>query len=1282
MSANKFTSLTVEDHIRAKDMWAGTKERIATPMIIFDSAHGSQLRATYQPDVMLSPALFKCLDEPIVNALDQAQRCETTTEIRIDFDSATGRISIANNGEGIPCVSRKSTGHMLIPQFVFGVVFTGSNMKSDSSSTLGGTNGIGVKITNIHSLEFRVETHDRAHDRTFSQVWTNGMRDCGEPVVTRRVGEGTRITFLLDYANFRTPPAEFEPIVFTRVVWAAVYLAQLLPRTCIFWNGQKLNYTLQQCAQAVFMARAGAAQAAAIHVDIDCLRDAIIVASPDVKRYTMSIINGIMVPSGNHVDYVLDAIKSATKDLIAKRLRAKISATSEIPGIRAMATRLAVIILWRAPGVHWQSQSKDSAKFVAARLSALAPSTDFISRISSSLSDSIINKLDKMTGSRASSSTTANGPKIEIDKYTPARFAGTKQAAKCRLFLAEGDSAKSEVEAGISGVLNFDYFGVLSLRGVIPNVRKESIQETDQSGTARYKRSKKLIDNKFMTTLIQVLGLDFTKDYKNPQSRATLRYGGVIGCVDQDLDGVGNIFSLLLNLFHLYWPALFDAGYIRRLATPIIRAYPKVRRSTKQRSAAPTAAIPSAHQLVVKEFYSDEEYQSWVDSLEPEELAKYNVNYYKGLGTHGKDEIRQIMRNLQTQMITYQNDEDATETFEIYLGRNPALRREQLSQPPPDSDPDVERDLARDHVMPSSYHLLREAHAYQLDNLHRKINDIIGGTNQVSCKIINGSLKVFASGNDKHKVVELAGVISATENYHHGETSLQDAIVRRAFLAPGGNQLPLFLQHGQFGDREMGTDGAASARYIYVRFNTPINNVLYSPDDYALLDFHVDEGKRGEPHYFVPIVPMAILENVEVPAHGWNIRIYAREVMDVIANVRLLIKSNGAMTPRPMRPCCYPTGQLSHTLEDYPSWDEHGERVICDCTGRTYEALAAHDSDDEDEPQASTSASTPTIRAQFQWHGYIIERAATPRPETWSLGTYIWATPDTITITELPLGIWTKPYVKELEKIADREDSFIKKYLYRPNATCIDIQVTFNPDSIEFARRGLSLAEPGTQSPARLDDPIICALYLREHMADCINLMMPDESIKTFDSYTDVLAAWFPIRRGYYARRITRQQELRAMWILYYENVLRYISLVQSARATQSKIANIAHLTVDEAEAALASEKFVPLNIAALESPELKYEPNVAAKVRGPDASFAYILNLRERDITKDGYTKYQASLAREQAALSALNAKATSGTFPGATIWLEELDALERAINWGRETDWKYDEFGRYKYT
>ena len=76
-----------------------------------------------------------------------------------------------------------------------------------------------------------------------------------------------------------------------------------------------------------------------------------------------------------------------------------------------------------------------------------------------------------------------------------------------------------------------------------------------------------------------MIGLDYEKKYElTPQGDiefATLRYGKITAAVDQDHDGKGNIFGLIINYIILFWPALALRGFITRFNTPIVRLYPK-----------------------------------------------------------------------------------------------------------------------------------------------------------------------------------------------------------------------------------------------------------------------------------------------------------------------------------------------------------------------------------------------------------------------------------------------------------------------------------------------------------------------------------------------------------------------------------------------------------------------------------------------------------------------------------------------------------------------------------
>ena len=54
-----------------------------------------------------------------------------------------------------------------------------------------------------------------------------------------------------------------------------------------------------------------------------------------------------------------------------------------------------------------------------------------------------------------------------------------------------------------------------------------------------------------------------------------LNYGSITVVTDQDSDGIGNIFGLVLSHFHEFWPELFKMNFVYRLNTPLIRVFIK-----------------------------------------------------------------------------------------------------------------------------------------------------------------------------------------------------------------------------------------------------------------------------------------------------------------------------------------------------------------------------------------------------------------------------------------------------------------------------------------------------------------------------------------------------------------------------------------------------------------------------------------------------------------------------------------------------------------------------------
>jgi DNA topoisomerase-2 len=134
-------------------------------------------------------------------------------------------------------------------------------------------------------------------------------------------------------------------------------------------------------------------------------------------------------------------------------------------------------------------------------------------------------------------------------------------------------------------------------------------------------------------------------------------------------------------------------------------------------------------------------------------------------------------------------------------------------------------------------------------------------------------------------VAQLSGYVSEHASYHHGEASLQGAIIAMAQDFVGSNNINLLQPNGQFGTRIMGGADAASPRYIHTQIN-PITDLIYKKDDFPLLKYIDDDGLLVEPEYYVPIIPMVLVNGMVGIGTGWSTSIPQYNPIDIINNIK------------------------------------------------------------------------------------------------------------------------------------------------------------------------------------------------------------------------------------------------------------------------------------------------------------------------------------------------------------------------------------------------------------
>lgn len=178
----------------------------------------------------------------------------------------------------------------------------------------------------------------------------------------------------------------------------------------------------------------------------------------------------------------------------------------------------------------------------------------------------------------------------------------------------------------------------------------------------------------------------------------------------------------------------------------------------------------------------------------------------------------------------------------------------------------------------------------------RAIPSYIDGFKPVHRKVIYTASQIWKTGSEKStKVYQLSGLVSSSCQYHHGDSSLNSAIINMAQKFK--NNLPLMLDEGQYGSLRSPQPGAA--RYIGTKLNSIFRHVYL---DNNLLTHNIDEGDIIEPKFFLPIIPMVLVNGSSGIAVGFASNILNRDPIDIITACENITKGKKIKSVTPMIP--------------------------------------------------------------------------------------------------------------------------------------------------------------------------------------------------------------------------------------------------------------------------------------------------------------------------------------------------------------------------------------------
>ena len=106
--------------------------------------------------------------------------------------------------------------------------------------------------------------------------------------------------------------------------------------------------------------------------------------------------------------------------------------------------------------------------------------------------------------------------------------------------------------------------------------------------------------------------------------------------------------------------------------------------------------------------------------------------------------------------------------------------------------------------IPISDLIHKELKHFSYYDIHRSIPSLIDGLKPTQRKILYTGFKYIPNNMKEIKVAQFSGYVSEHSGYHHGEASLNGAIINMAQNYVGSNNINIFEPRGQFGTRLAG----------------------------------------------------------------------------------------------------------------------------------------------------------------------------------------------------------------------------------------------------------------------------------------------------------------------------------------------------------------------------------------------------------------------------------------------------------------------------------------------
>ena len=832
------------------DTYIGSIETIDSDMWIMNETNDKII----EKNINYVPGLFKLFDEGIVNCRDHVVRMQSKIEAKVEnslpvtyIDIAIqedGTIIMINDGNGIDVVQHPEY-NTWVPELIFGHLRTSTNYNKEEKKIVGGKNGFGFKLVLIWSTYGSIETVDHIRGLKYTQEFKNNLDTICPPKITKapKTKPYTKITFMPDYNKLGLNGLTSDMIYLLK---KRVYDISAVTDKTIKVKYNSTIIPTKNFEQYINLYIGEKSVSPRVYEESNSRWEYAVALTPTNEFIQVSFVNGIYTSKGGkHVEYILNQITRKLAEFIEKKKKVKVNPTS-------IKEQLVLFLRCDIENPAFDSQTKDYMN---------TPITKFGSKCD--VSDKFIEKVAKMGVMDAACAITevkdnkaakkTDGTKSKsirgIPKLDDANWAGTERSKDCMIIFCEGDSAKTGVISGLSSE-DRNTIGVYPLKGKVMNVRGEAI--------------KKVSENKEISEIKKILGLETGKEYKTIEDvNKHLRYSKVVFMTDQDLDG-SHIKGLCINLFQNEWSSLTHIpGLIGFMNTPILKA--------------------KKGQQILK-FYNEGEYEHWKSNV-AEGTKGWTIKYYKGLGTSTKTEFREYFE--EKKFVGFEHTGAMSDdAIDMVFNKKRADDRKKWLETVYDRNSFANTSK---QMIPYEEFINKELIHFSKYDCERSIPNLIDGLKISLRKILFCAFKKHLTS--EIKVAQFSGYVSENSLYHHGEESLNKAIVGMAQNFIGSNNINLLFPSGQFGSRIKGGQDASSARYIFTRLER-IARCIFPDQDDKILKYLNDDGTPVEPQFYVPIIPMVLVNGSKGIGTGFSTEIICYNPKDIIAYLKNKLQNN------------------------------------------------------------------------------------------------------------------------------------------------------------------------------------------------------------------------------------------------------------------------------------------------------------------------------------------------------------------------------------------------------